>query len=92
MLVFDMDLISVLVRSSLEIKIPNVIGKTEEYDGYKLTKADKYLLANGHTLESKLMHSKDGYILADISLTDDKKGIQFSNIQSIRRSELNWKL
>ena len=83
MLQVDKDLNSVIVRSSKEIKIPNVIGKTEEYDGYKLTKADKYLLANGHTLESKLMHSKDGYILADISLTDDKKGIQFSNIQSI---------
>ena len=79
MLQVDKDLNSVIVRSSKEIKIPNVIGKTEEYDGYKLTKADKYLLANGHTLESKLMHSKDGYILADISLTDDKKGIQFSN-------------
>lgn len=83
MLQVDKDLNSVIVRSSKEIKIPNVIGKTEEYDGYKLTKADKYLLANGHTLESKLMHSKDGYILADITLTDDKKGIQFSNIQSI---------
>ena len=83
MLQVDKDLNSVIVKSSKEIKIPNVIGKTEEYEGYKLTKADKYLLANGHTLESKLMHSKDGYILANISLTDDKKGIQFSNIQSI---------
>lgn len=83
MLQVDKDLNSVIVRSNKEIKIPNVIGKTNEYEGYKLTKADKYLLANGHTLESKLMHSKDGYILADISLTDDKKGIQFSNIQSI---------
>lgn len=83
MLQVDKDLNSVIVKSSKEIKIPNVIGKTEEYEGYKLTKADKYLLANGHTLESKLMHSKDGYILANISLTDDKKGIQFSDIQSI---------
>lgn len=83
MLQVDKDLNSVIVKSNKEIKIPNVIGKTNEYDGYKLTKADKYLLANGHTLESKLMHSKDGYILADISLTDDKKGIKFTNIQSI---------
>lgn len=83
MLQVDKDLNSVIVRSNKEIKIPNVIGKTKDYDGYKLTKADKYLLANGHTLESKLMHSKEGYILADISLTDDKKGLQFSNIQSI---------
>lgn len=83
MLQVDKDLNSVIIRSNKEIKIPNVIGRTEEYAGYKLTKADKYLLANGHTLESKLMHSKDGYILADITLTDDKKGIQFSNIQTI---------
>ncbi len=83
MLQVDKDLNSVIVRSSREIKIPNVIGRTDEYDGYKLTKADKYLLANGHTLEAKLMHSKDGYILADVSLTDDKKGIRFTNIQTI---------
>lgn len=83
MLQVDKDLNSVIIRSNKEIKIPNVIGRTEQYEGYKLTKADKYLLANGHTLESKLMHSKDGYILADITLTDDKKGIQLSNIQTI---------
>lgn len=83
MLQVDKDLNSVIVKSSKEIKIPNYIGRSDEYDGYKLTKADKYILANGHTLESKLMHSKDGYILADITLTDDKKGIQISNIQSI---------
>lgn len=58
----DRDLNSVIVRSNQELKIPQVIGKTDEYEGYKLTKSDKYLLANGHSLENKLLHSKDGYL------------------------------
>lgn len=79
----DRDLNSVIVRTNHEIKIPDVIGKTNEYEGYKLTKADKFLLANGHTLESKLLHSPDGYFIADIRLTDDMKGVMILNIQSI---------
>lgn len=79
----DRDLNSVIVRTNHEIKIPDVIGKTNEYEGYKLTKADKFLLANGHTLENKLLHSPDGYFIADIRLTDDMKGVMILNIQSI---------
>lgn len=79
----DRDLNSVIVRTNHEIKIPDIIGQTDEYGGYKLTKADKYLLANGHTLENKLLHSPEGYFIADIRLTDDKKGIMIQNIQSI---------
>lgn len=87
MLQVDKDLNSVIVRSNQEIRIPETIGQTPEYHGHKLTKADKYLLANGHTLENILMHSKEGYFIADIRLTDDKKGIQFSNIQSLTPSK-----
>ena len=72
----DRDLNSVIVRSNQELKIPQVIGKTDEYEGYKLTKSDKYLLANGHSLENKLLHSKDGYFIADIQLTEDRKGVR----------------
>ena len=87
MLQVDKDLNSVIVRSSQEIRIPEAIGQTSEYQGYKLTKADKYLLANGHALENILMHSKEGYFIADVRLTDDKKGIQFTNIQSLTPSK-----
>lgn len=83
----DRDLNSVIVRSKHEIRIPNIIGQTKEFSGYKLTKADKHLLANGHTLDNLLLHSKDGYIIADISLTEDKKGIRFENIQSISQAK-----
>ena len=79
----DRDLNSVIVRSNQELKIPQVIGKTAEYEGYKLTKSDKYLLANGHSLENKLLHSKDGYFIADIQLTEDRKGVMIQNIQSV---------
>lgn len=76
----DRDLNSVIVRSNQELKIPQVIGKTDEYEGYKLTKSDKYLLANGHSLENKLLHSKDGYFIADIQLTEDRKGVMIQKI------------
>ena len=79
----DRDLNSVIVRSNQELKIPQVIGKTDEYEGYKLTKSDKYLLANGHSLDNKLLHSKDGYFIADIQLTEDRKGVMIQNIQSV---------
>lgn len=79
----DKDLNSVIVRTNHEIKIPDIIGQSNEYGGYKLTKADKYLLANGHALENKLLHSPEGYFIADIQLTDDKKGVMIQNIQSI---------
>lgn len=79
----DRDLNSVIVKTNKEINIPNVIGRTDKYEGYKLTEADKHLLANGFSLENKLMHSDQGFIIANISLTDDKKGISFNNIQTI---------
>lgn len=79
----DRDLNSVILRTNQEIKIPDIIGQTSEYGGYKLTKADKYLLANGHALENKLLHSPEGYFIADIQLTDDRKGVMIQNIQSI---------
>ena len=37
----DRDLNSVIARSNQELKIPQVIGKTDEYEGYKLTKSDE---------------------------------------------------
>jgi hypothetical protein len=79
----DKELNSVIVKSTKEISIPDVIGKTNEYPGYKLTDADKCNLANGHTLENKLLGTKNGYFIADVSLTVDKRGVSFTNIQSL---------
>lgn len=82
MLQVDKDLNSVIVRSEKELSIPAQIG------GYKLTAADKYLLANGYSLENKLMRAPKGeYIIADVTMTPDKKGYQFSNIQTISETK-----
>lgn len=34
-------------------------------------------------MENKLLHSKDGYFIADIQLTEDRKGVMIQNIQSV---------
>lgn len=73
----DRDLNAVVVRSEKELSIPAEIG------GYELTMADKYLLANGFSLDNKLLHGDSGYFIADVSLNVDKKGYSFSNIQMI---------
>ena len=73
----DRDLNAVVLRSEKELSIPVQIG------GYELTTADKYLLANNHSLDNKLLHTPEGYIIADVSMNPDKKGFSFSNIQVI---------
>lgn len=73
----DRELNSIIVLSEKELHIPQEIG------GYKLTDADKYLLANGYSLDNKLLHSKEGYFLADISFTTDRYGITFGNVQMV---------
>lgn len=73
----DKDLNSVIVRSEKELSIPAKIGERE------LTTADKYLLVNGYSLDNMIIHNEEGYFIADISWTDDKKGIVFKNMQSI---------
>lgn len=77
MLQIDRDLNAVVVRSKKELAIPQEIG------GYELTSADKYLLANGYSLENKVLHTEEGYMIANISMNADKKGYAFSNIQMI---------
>ncbi len=59
------------------MSIPAKIGERE------LTTADKYLLVNGYSLDNMIIHNEEGYFIADISWTDDKKGIVFKNMQSI---------
>ena len=79
----DKDLNQVIIKTNKEINIPDVIGKGDDFSGYRLTMGDKYLLANGHSIDNKLLSSEKGYFIADVSLTADKKGIAYSNIQSI---------
>ena len=73
----DRDLNSVIIRSEKEIAIPAKIGDRE------LTAADKYLLANGHSLDNMILFGEEGYFMADVSWTGDKKGIAFSNVQAL---------
>lgn len=77
----DRDLNSVIVRSEKELSIPSTMG------GRELTAADKYLLANGHSLDNMVLHGDEGYFIADVSWTDDKTGIRFSNMQSISEAK-----
>lgn len=77
----DKDLNAVVVRSEKELSIPARIG------GYELTPADKYLMANGFSLDNKIMKGDDGYFIADVALNADKKGFSFSNIQMISETK-----
>lgn len=86
----DKELNTVIVRSSKEMGIPNVIGndKKHNYKGYELTAADKELLSNGHMLPPKVLCSPDGYILARFGITEDNKGVKFANPISIPKKEV----
>ena len=77
----DKDLNAVVVRSEKELSVPAKIGD------YELTAADKYLLANGHSLDNKMLHTPEGYIITDIAMLPDKKGYAFSNIQKISETK-----
>ena len=77
----DKDLNAVVVRSEKELSVPAKIGD------YELTAADKYLLANGHSLDNKMIHTPEGYIITDIAMLPDKKGYAFSNIQKISETK-----
>lgn len=77
----DKDLNAVVVRSEKELSVPAKIGD------YELTAADKFLLANGHSLDNKMIHTPEGYIITDIAMLPDKKGYAFSNIQKISETK-----
>lgn len=77
----DKDLNAVVVRSEKELSVPSKIGE------YELTSADKYLLVNNYSLDNKLLHTPNGYIIANVSMTPDKKGYAFSSIQTISETK-----
>lgn len=73
----DRDTNSVIVRTGKELSIPTKIGERE------LTVADKYLLVNGYSLDNMIFHNEEGYFIADVSWTNDRKGVALSNVQTI---------
>ena len=76
------------MRTNKELAVPNVIGRGMDYSGRELTLADKALLANGYSLDNQLIQTKEGhFIMADVSLTEDMRGIQFANIQQLSKEE-----
>ena len=80
----DRELNAVIVRTNKELAVPNVIGRGMDYSGRELTLADKALLANGYSLDNQLIQTKEGhFIMADVSLIEDMRGIQFANIQQL---------
>lgn len=87
----DKELNTVTIKGSEQMGIPDVIGddKKHKFDGYKLTNADKELLANGHLMPPRVLCSKDGYILAEFGLTEDRKGVKFAHTISIPKNEVN---
>lgn len=85
----DKETNSIIVRGKNEIKIPSVIGENKQmgYEGYKLTSTDKMLLANNKSIDKKLLCGENGFFLADFKLTEDRKGISFSNMISITQEQ-----
>ena len=81
MLQVDRDLNAVVIRSEKELSIPAKIGE------YELTPADKYLLANGYSLDNKILHGDNGFFIANVSMNADKKGFAFSNIQMLSETK-----
>lgn len=86
----DKELNTVIIKGSEQMGIPDVIGddKKHKYKGYVLTNSDKELLANGHMMPPRVLCSKDGYILAEFGLTEDKKGVKFAHTISIPKNEV----
>lgn len=68
-----------VVRSEKELSVPAKIGD------YELTAADKYLLANGHSLDNKMIHTPEGYIITDIAMLPDKKDMLSQTSRKYRK-------
>lgn len=70
----------VVVKSAFEVK------DLKEFGGYKLTDNDRQKFVNGEKLDTHVFKDPNGnYFLANIKLTEDKKGIEFTNLESISK-------
>ncbi len=79
----DNDLNRVVVSTSKQIGIPNSIGN------YELSPLEKESLANNKELKTHVFLSENGAFLANVSLTDNKNGIIFSNIKAIENNQVS---
>lgn len=77
----DKELNRVVVSQSKELGIPKQIGE------YHFSESEKNSLANGEKLPAKVYKGEDGYFIASIQITEDKKGIEFSSIKSLSQQE-----
>lgn len=71
----------VIVRTDNEIGIPNKIGE------YKLTDLDKNKLANGLEMLPRIYKGKHGYFMAQVKLTQEGNGLEYSQIVGLSNSE-----
>jgi len=87
----DAETNSVIVRGDHEIGLsnPHTIGDSKEfgYKGYTLNERDRVLMANGLATEQKLFCGDQGFFLAELQLTSDKRGFIFSNVVSLSPEE-----
>ena len=87
----DKETNSIIVRSEKEIGLgtPMVIGENKKFDypGIELSDRDKVLMINGARTEQKLMCGDEGFFLAELGLTEDRKGFVFSNVISLSPEE-----
>ncbi len=66
------------------IKTNQEIGIPKEVAGYKLNDVDKYYLANGKSLDTRVFKTKQGqYFTASLSISNDKKGVVLNNYKTI---------
>ena len=79
----DPELNRIVVSCGRELSVPAEIG------GYKLSAAEKNDLANGRQLKNKVLKGEYGFFLAKISITDDKKGLVFSDVKELSPLEAN---
>jgi hypothetical protein len=79
----DPELNRIVVSCGRELSVPAEIG------GYKLSAAEKNDLANGRQLKNKVLKGEYGFFLAKVSITDDKKGLVFSEVKELSPMEAN---
>jgi hypothetical protein len=77
----DLKLNQIVIKSDKELGIKNEIG------GYKFTDSEKLMLAEGGKLGARVYKGEQGYFVAEMQMTPDKRGITVSNIKSISNNE-----
>jgi hypothetical protein len=74
----DKELNKISVKSLNEIGIPQMCGK------YELTDKDKLDLAAGKSMPPRMFENNGQYFIAKLALTQDNKGLVFSDIKDLQ--------